>query len=70
MFLGILGKDGTQPLGGESEQLLQAREAAEAARQAKQARGHDSMNRTADQSSSQKSTRIERSDRDTYSRAR
>ena len=54
----------------QGEQLLQAREAAEAARQAEQARGREPMNRSVDQSSSQERTRIDRSDRDSYSRGR
>ena len=54
----------------QGEQLLQAREAAEAAREAEQARSRDAMNRSVDQSSSQERTRIDRSDRDSYSRGR
>ena len=54
----------------QGEQLLQAREAAEAAGQAEQARSREPMNRFLDQSSSQERTRIDRSDRDSYSRGR
>jgi hypothetical protein len=54
----------------QGEQLLQAREAAETARQAEQARSREPMNRSVDQSSSQERTRIDRSDRDSYSRGR
>ncbi len=54
----------------QGEQLLQAREAAEAAQQAEQARSREPMNRSVDQTSSQERTRIDRSDRDSYSRGR
>jgi hypothetical protein len=54
----------------QGEQVLQAREAAEAARQAEQARGQEPTSRSVDQSSSQERTRIDRSDRDSYSRGR
>jgi len=54
----------------QAEQLLHAREAAEAARQAEQARSQDTLNRSIEQSSSQERTRIDRSDRDSYSRGR
>ena len=54
----------------QREQLLQAREAAETARQAEQTRSREPMNRSVDQSFSQERTRIDRSDRDGYSRGR
>jgi hypothetical protein len=54
----------------QGEQLLQAREAAEAAQQAEYARSHEQAMRSRDQSSPQEATRIDRSDRGTYSRGR
>jgi hypothetical protein len=54
----------------QGEQLLQARESAEAARQAEQARNHEQAPRSRDQSSPHEPTRIDRSDRDSYSRGR
>jgi hypothetical protein len=53
----------------QAERLLEAREAAEASRQAEQARSHDTMNRSVDRSSQERTT-IDRSDRDSYSRGR
>ncbi len=53
----------------QAEELLQAREAA-AARQAEQARANDLATRSRDQSASQTQTKIDRSDRDSYSRGR